>query len=242
MNPVAFSLGPLKATWYGILMALGFLIGYFLLRKLAKERKIDLKLIDKYFLYLIFATIIGARLFHVLFYNFDYFFNNPIKIFYTWEGGLSSHGAIIANVLMTLWFSKKYKIKFYDLADIIVIPFALGSMFIRIGNFINQELVGKVTNSIFGYKFDNYPEKRYPVQLFQAFSNLILFNILYFLRTLPSGYIFWLFILLYSVFRFICDMFKDLPFYYGLTLAQYLSIPMFIISLIVLLKKHKKEV
>ena len=153
---------------------------------------------------------------------------------------MSSHGAIIANIIIALWFCKKKGVRFYDLADIAVIPFALGAMFIRIGNFINQELVGKVTDSIFGYKFDDYPELRHPVQLYQAFSNFIIFAILYFYRKLPAGYVFWMFILLFSIFRFIMDSFKDLPFYAGLTLAQYLSIPIFIISVVCLIRLKRR--
>lgn len=237
MNPIAFNIGPLTVRWYGILMFLGFLLGYFILKKIAKEKGIsNERLIDNYFIYMILGTIIGARLFHVLFYNLSYYIQDPIKVFYIWEGGLSSHGAIIANILITIWFCKKNKLKFYDLADIVIIPFALGACFIRIGNFINQELVGKVTNSRFGYKFDDYPELRHPVQLYQAFSNLVLFVILYVYRKLPAGFPFWLFIFLYSIFRFATEFFKDLPFYYGLTLAQYLSIPMFLISLVYLIK------
>ena len=125
------------------------------------------------------------------------------------------------------------------MADIAVIPFALGAMFIRIGNFINQELVGKATNSVFGYKFDDYKELRHPVQLYQAFSNFVLFAVLYSLRRLPAGYVFWAFILLFSIFRFIMDSFKDLPFYAGLTLAQYLNIPMFLISILYLIKLRR---
>ncbi|MBU0930114.1 MAG: prolipoprotein diacylglyceryl transferase [Nanoarchaeota archaeon] len=236
MDPIAFNLGPLTVRWYGILMFLGFVIGYFILKKLAKEKNINEKLIDDYFFYILIGTIVGARLFEVLFYDPLYYLSNPIKIFYIWEGGLASHGAIIIDILITIWFCKKNKIKFYDLADIVVIPFALGAAFIRIGNFINQELIGKVTDSIFGYKFDNYPDLRYPVQLFQSFTNFLLFIILYLSRSLPSGYIFWLFLFLYSIFRFVTEFFKDFPFLYDLTLAQYLSIPIFTISLYFLIK------
>lgn len=240
MDPIAFTLGPLTVRWYGILMFLGFVIGYFILKKLAEEKGIEEDVIDNYFLYMIFGTIIGARLFHVLFYNLNYFMQDPIKIFYIWEGGLSSHGAIIANILITIWFCRKNKIKFYDLADIAVIPFALGASFIRLGNFINQELVGKPTNSIFGYKFDNYPELRHPVQLYQSFADFTVFVILYIYKNLPEGFVFWLFIFLYSIDRFFTEFFKDLPFYGGLTLAQYLSILMFIISAVYLIRLKRR--
>lgn len=237
MNPIFLQLGPFSIRYYGILMVLGFILGYFILKKLIKEKNLNID-VDDFFFYMIIATIVGARLFHVLFYDFSYYFSNPIKIFYIWEGGLASHGAIIANVLLVWWYSKKHNINFYDIADILVIPFALGACFIRIGNFINQELVGKETTSFFGYKFDGYEKLRHPVQLYQAFTNFLLFTILYFFRKLPRGVVFWLFILIYSIFRFITEFFKDLPFYY-LTLAQYLSIIMFAISSYYLIRIYK---
>ncbi len=239
MDPIAFQLGPLVVRYYGILMVLGFILGYFILKKLFKEKNLNID-IDEFYFYLIITTIVGARLFHVLFYNFNYYFTNPLKIFYVWEGGLSSHGAIIANILLVIWYARKNEINFYDIADSLVIPFALGACFIRIGNFINQELVGKVTNSVFGYKFDNYNELRHPVQLYQASANFLLFGILYYLRKLPRGFIFWLFIFLYSIFRFFTEFYKDLPFYY-LTLAQYLSIIMFFVSIVMLYLRYKRR-
>ncbi len=229
MDPIALQVGPLVIRWYGILMVLGFIIGYLLFKKIAREKNLKID-VDEFFFYVILVTIIGARLFHVFFYNFNYFSSNLIKIFYIWEGGLSSHGAIIGNILLIWIYSKKKKINFYDISDILVIPFALGAAFVRIGNFINQELVGKVTDSIFGYKFDNYEKLRHPVQLYQAFSNFLLFGILYFYRNLKRGYVSWLFLLLYSIFRFFTEFYKDLPYLYGLSLAQYVSIIIFLIS------------
>ena len=85
--------------------------------------------------------IVGARLFEVLFYDFNYYFSDPKMIFYIWHGGLASHGALIGAVLAVLWFARKNSIKFYDMADILAIPIALGTVFVRIGNFINGELV-----------------------------------------------------------------------------------------------------
>lgn len=242
MNPVLFHLGPIEIRYYGILFALAFLIGYFILRKLAKEKNISEDLIDSYFIYLLIFMVIGARLFEIIFYEPLYYLVNPIKAFYLWQGGLASHGAIIAAIIVTYFFTKKHKMRFYDLADLVVIPCALGAVFVRIGNFINGELVGKITNLQIGIKFDSYEGLRHPVQLYEAFTNLIIFAALDNLRKLKlkPGTLFWLFILIYSILRFIIDFLKDIAVFAGLTIAQWASMVLIILSVIFLIKIKKK--
>ncbi len=238
MNPILFHIGPLEIRYYGLLFALAFLIGYFILRKLAKEKNIHEDLIDSYFIYLLIFIVIGARLFEVIFYEPLYYLADPIKIFYIWQGGLASHGAIIAAILVTYFFTKKHKMHFYDLADLAVIPCALGAAFVRIGNFINGELVGKVTTLSTGMQFNNYEGLRHPVQLYEAFTNLIIFATLYNIRklNLKKGTLFWSFILIYSILRFIIDSFKDIAVFAELTIAQWASIVLIITSIIFLIK------
>lgn len=240
MNPVLFNLGPLEIRYYGILFALAFLASYFILRKLAKEKNIDEAIIDSYFIYLLIFMVIGARLFEIIFYEPLYYLANPIKVFYIWQGGLASHGAIIAAILVTYFFTKKHKMHFYDLADLAVIPCALGACFVRIGNFINGELVGKITTLPTGVNFDNYEGLRHPVQLYEAFTNLIIFAALYNIRklNLKKGTLFWSFILIYSILRFIIDFFKDIAVFAGLTIAQWASIVLIIISIFFLIRKR----
>ena len=248
VNPILFSIGGLQIRYYGVLLALAFLFGYIISLRLIKERNIDKKKFENFLVTLIISMIIGARLFEVLFYDFNYYFSNPKMILYIWHGGLASHGALIGAVLATWRFSKKEKINFYDITDILVIPVALGAMFVRIGNFINGELVGKITNVSWGVKFDNYEGIRHPVQLYQAFTNFVTFLTLLYARTLknmPKGFLSWLFMLMFSVFRFITEFYKDLPLdyglhAYGLDLAQYLSILIFIISVVFIVRIFKK--
>lgn len=232
MNPVLFSIGSIEIRYYGILMALAFLIGYFILRKLAKEKHIKEDLIDSYFIWLLISMIIGARLFEVLFYEPSYYFANPIEILKIWHGGLASHGAIFAAILVTYFFTKKHKMHFYDLADLVVIPCALGAAFVRIGNFINGEIVGTITTLPWGVKFDNYDGLRHPVQLYEAFTNILIFAALYNIRKmkLRAGFIFWSFILVYSIFRFIWEFVKDMPHYFYLTTGQWFSLVLIVIS------------
>jgi len=247
MDPVLIHAFGLEIRWYGLLLALAFLIGYFILLNLSKEKGIKKEIIEKLVIYLIIGIIIGARLFEVLFYDFKYYLNDPVKIFYIWEGGLASHGGLIAGILIIFWFSKKYRIKFYDLADLIVIPVALGASFIRLGNFINGELVGRVTDVKWAVKFENHEGLRHPVQIYQAVANFITFLTLFYARkikNLSPGFLFWLFLLMFSAFRFFTEFYKDLPLgyglqAYGLNLAQYLSIIIFIISVIYLIKLKK---
>lgn len=242
MNPVLFNLGPIEIRCYGILFALAFLTGYLILRKLAREKGINDDLIDSYFIYLLIFMVIGARLFEILFYEPAYYLSNPIKIFYLWEGGLASHGAILAAIIVTYFFTKKHKMHFYDLADLAVIPCALGAAFVRAGNFINGELVGKITTFPTAVKFGNYEGLRHPVQLYEAFANILIFAALYNLKklNLKKGTLFWLFILSYSVFRLIIDFFKDIAIFAGLTIAQWASIILIIISIIFLIRIKKK--
>ncbi len=239
IDPILFELGPIKIRYYGLLYALAFLIGYFILKKLAKKQGIEEKVIEDYMPYVIIADIVGARLFEVLFYNPSYYFSNPLKIFAIWEGGLASHGAIIAIILTTYWFCKKKQISFYKFTDLVAIPVALGAAFIRIGNFFNSELVGKVTNLPWGVYFNNSEFLRHPVQIYQALGHVIIFLILlsiFKVKERKEGLIFWSLLFLDSLFRLVTEFFKDLPPDYGfiflnLNLAQWASILIILISI-----------
>ena len=244
VNPIAFSIGSLSIRWYGTLLVIGALLSIYVFLKLRKEKGINEKDAWDYIFWMIIGLLIGARLFHVFAYNWDYFSRNLIEIFYIWHGGISSHGGIIGGIIVTLIFSRVKKIKFYDLADIGVIAVALLGVFIRIGNFVNQELVGRVTDSFLGVKFDNYEELRHPSQIYSSFKNLLLFIILFNLRkvkNLPSGFLFWSFIFLYGLFRFLVEFYKDFPINYGLTVGQYWSIPLVVLGLVMMIYLWKKR-
>ena len=218
-------------------MAISFILGIFISIKLAKHRNISKETIIDYYLYLIPASIIGARLWAVII-NYK-LYSSLLEIFAVWHGGMAIHGGILGAVLITIYFCKKRNIKFYDIADIIVIPLAFGLALGRIGNFINQEFYGKPTNLPWGIYFDNIPEKRHPSQIYESLKNLIIFGVtykLYMLKKLKRGIIFWTFILLYSILRFLVEFVKDMPTFLGLTYGQIISIPLLIISIIMLKK------
>ncbi len=246
MNPIAYSIGPFDIYWYGILMALAFLTGYFILSKFAKEDGLSQNLIEIYFVYIFLGIVIGARLGEVLFYEPGYYFANPIMILHIWEGGLASHGAFLGGIIATLLFCWRHKVKFYRIADIAVIPIALGSVFIRIANFINGEIVGRVTDVSWAVKFENYEGLRHPSQIYEAIMNFAVFLSLLGIRRLkkiPEGFVFWSFVLIYSFLRFFIEFFKEYQAWSSssllLTEGQWLSIIFFAVATTFVLSNKK---
>ena len=249
VDPIAFTLGPFTVRWYGVLMAAGFLLGYFITQKIAKEKKIDAEKFGDLYLYLIISIILGARLFHVFVYEPGYYLSDPIRILYIWQGGLASHGAILGSLLVAYFIGqKKYKIHILDTMDIITIVTMLGAAFVRIGNFINQEIVGRVTDVSWGMVFERYDNQiRHPSQLYESAANFILFAFVYSIRNLkkwPRGFIFFFTLSLYSLVRFFIEFFKE---YDGisssspLTMGGYLSIIFFAIGLIGIWAVYRKK-
>ena len=201
-NEVFLNLGPLTIYWYSVMFIIAFSLGYYIVQKIYLNDNKPIELVEPLFLYVVFGTLLGARLGEVFFYNWEYFQNNLIEILlpikkdldssmlfgiidgYKFVGyrGLASHGATIG--IITAMFIYKYKFK-YDsvlwIFDRLTIPVAIGGMFVRIGNFFNSEIVGNYTNSNFGIVFKNRGEifPRHPAQLYEAFGYLLLFIILW---------------------------------------------------------------
>lgn len=242
IDPVAFEIGSLTVRWYGILMALGFLIGFLIVRKLAKYRYISKKDVEDYFIYVIIFAIVGARILHVI-QNWSFYSSDLLSILYIWKGGLAFHGGFIAVVIVTLIFCKKRKIHFYDLTDVSVIPLALGLAIGRIGNFINQEMYGRLTDLPWGVEYDVVEGKRHPVQLYESLKNLFIFIVLFVIfkiKTLRRGVIFWSFVGMYSVLRFFAEFIRDQSSWlWGLTMAQWFSIILGILAGIMLIRLTK---
>lgn len=192
---------------YGLLFVSGLIVGYLVIRRMFRKEGVKEELLDKLVLYMVLATIIGARLGHVLFYGpyFDEFtpegilmergyFSHPLDIFKVWEGGLASHGGAMAILIALYFYSKKViKMPMIWILDRIVTPVAIAAMCIRLGNLFNHEMVGKVTTLPWGFRFlhhDCYPPYdcpwemipvRHPAQLYEAMSYLVLFGILLFM-------------------------------------------------------------
>jgi len=191
---------------YGLLFVTGLILGYLVVARMYKKEGIDEKYLDKLVLYVVLATIIGARLGHVLFYGpyFDTvhqngwieegYFSHPLSIFKIWEGGLASHGGAIAILLALIFYSKKVIHKpLLWILDRISAPIAVAAMFIRLGNLVNHEIVGDVTTVPWGFRFLHHDcnppyacdwadiPVRHPAQLYESMSYFLLFALLMFL-------------------------------------------------------------
>ena len=234
LNPTILNLGPLEIRWYGVMYLLAFFVVNWFGKKAIKEGKLKLteKELDDFLGMLVLALIVGARLFYVIFYNPSYFIQSPWKIIAVWEGGLSFHGGLVGLLVVGWWYARKKNLSLLSLADIFVVPLALGNAFGRIGNFINGELYGIPTSLPWGVIFPGAEGARHPTQLYEAAYNIIIFAVLYSLRNKDwkEGKLFGLFMILYGIFRFSVEFIKDLPMYGPLTMGQWLTIPVFIIG------------
>jgi len=252
INPVLLKIGFLEIRYYGLFYVIGFIMTYFMINYLAKKKNINLSKNDvsDLLLYAAVGMLIGARLFYVLIYNLSFYISNPIRIFALWEGGLSFHGALVGIVIAGYLFCKKKNIDFYKLADVVVIPAALALMLGRIGNFINSELYGRITNLPWGVKFKDAEGFRHPSQIYEALKNLLMFIVLWNIKekNLPKGFMFWLFVTMYGFLRFFIEFFREpdpqLGFFFShFTMGQILTAIMFVTGIIMLyrLKKHQNK-
>src|SRR3989344_5732981 len=241
INPVLISIFGLEIRYYGLVYVLGFLIILFILNRQKEKLKLSKDDVYDYVFYLIIFTVLGARIFEILFYEPLFYFSNPLEMLMIWHGGLSFHGALTGVVIRIYIFTKKKKLHFYDLSDILVVPVAFMLFLGRIANFINGELVGKITSLPWGVKFKGYEGFRHPTQIYEALKNLLIFfMLLLFLRNknLKKGTLTWLFFLFYGTLRFLIEFLKEQDsFIFELPVTQILSSLMVIVSLYFLLKK-----
>ncbi|MCW8803612.1 MAG: prolipoprotein diacylglyceryl transferase, partial [Ignavibacteriaceae bacterium] len=216
VSPEIFHLGPVSVRWYGFLFAIAFVAGYFIMTWVFKKDNRPQTDLEQLSVYMIFGTVIGARLGHCLFYNPSYYLSNPIEILKVWEGGLASHGAALGILTAIYLFSNKNK-KYSMLwvLDRVVIVVALAGTFIRLGNLFNSEIIGKPTDVSWAFIFtavDYIP--RHPAQLYESIAYLIIFVILFFIyhkgiEKNRSGLLFGLFLVLVFTFRFFIEFVKE---------------------------------
>ncbi len=179
IDPIAISVGFVKVRWYGLMFACAFLSSYFLMAWIYKREGKNNTDIDDLLTYTAIGTIAGARLAHCLFYNPEYYFSNPLKIFAIWEGGLASHGAIAGIILSLYFFQRGVSESFTWFIDRISLVSALGACFIRVGNFFNSEIVGEPTTAPWAIVFQHVDLlPRHPVQLYEAMSYGVVFLLL----------------------------------------------------------------
>ena len=249
ISPIAFELGPLKVTWYGLSYAIGILLAWRYILFLAKKHpssSFTSKLFDDFLIWSILGIILGGRLGYVFFYKPMEFLSNPFEILYTWRGGMSFHGGLLGVLIAAFLFSRRKKIPFFSLIDFLACAAPIGLFLGRISNFINGELFGRVTTVPWAIIF---PEggfvPRHPSQLYEAIlEGPVLFMILYFISKKPSffqrqGYISGIFLIGYAIFRFSVEFFRSPDphlgfFFQNFTWGQILCLPMILVGFILL--------
>lgn len=255
LDPVAFSIGPYQARWYGIAYVLGFLFAGLVMYRTTKRWKLNLSGDSAMIIVLSVAlgVIIGARLFYVLFYNLPYYIENPSHIFMFTEGGMSFHGGLVGGIIGGAIACRALKISFATMLDAGVIGAPIGLFFGRIANFINGELWGKPTDLPWGVVFESGGNvARHPSQLYEAIlEGLVIFIVLYALSRKvpprPRGTFIGTFLTMYGVFRFLIEFVRvpdaQLGYLFGgwVTMGQLLSIPIFIAGVVILVIANKRK-
>jgi len=244
-----FELFSIKLYWYGFMYALSFIIIDYLIVTASKNKKIILSKdqSENFTIVILIFAILGGRIGYILFYDFNYYSSNIIKVFYLWEGGMSFHGGLIGVAAGALYLANQNTLKFFEIADIVCLYAPIGLFFGRVGNFINSELYGIKTSGSWGVVFpviDSYP--RHPSMLYEALlEGVILFVILFIInqKKVFAGIISGYFLLFYGIFRFFVE-FVRLPdahigyiYYDWVTMGQLLTIPMLVIGLILINRK-----
>ena len=258
-----FKIGSFGIHYYSLMFIIAFGLGYYMMKKIYDEEKIPLEYLESLFVYMIISVLLGARLGDVFFYSWDYYQNHLIEILlpirdtptgYTFTGfrGLASHGAVIGTLIGLYLYKRKFTHKpLLWLLDRVTVPIAIGASFVRFGNLLNSEIVGKYTNTNFGVVFLNRGESlpRHPAQLYEAIGYIVLFFILK--QTYKSeykskpGFMLGLFFVGMFVIRFIVEYLKEsqggfedlIPLF---STGQWLSIPFVVLGGFLMLRSSKK--
>jgi len=262
-DPVAFSfgpfdvfgttIGPLAVRWYGLMYLTGFILFVVLGRWRARQNMLTgwhPRDVDDMLFYGVFGVILGGRLGYVLFYKPAYYFAHPLEIFQLWQGGMSFHGGFLGVLIAMVFFARKRHKRWLDVMDFVAPMCPLGLAAGRMGNFINAELVGRVTDVPWAMVFpnvDNLP--RHPSQLYEfGLEGIVLFIVLwtYALRPRPMGAVSGLFLLGYGLARFTVEFTREPDSFLGLlagglSMGQWLSLPMILIGAAMMLWAYARS-
>jgi phosphatidylglycerol---prolipoprotein diacylglyceryl transferase len=242
IDPVIFRLwGPLQVRWYSVLYVGGFVVARFILKKLAREQRFQFtgEDIEQYILWILVGAVAGARLFYCVVYDPMVFFSNPLYLFQVYNGGLSFHGGFLGVIVSGIIFCRRKGIPFWNLCDAVCLATPPGLAMGRIGNFINGELWGRVTDVPWAIIFKNGgPFPRHPSQLYECFlEGFVLFGVLWGLKNklTRDGQLSMIFFMGYAAIRFTVEFFREPDAHlgyllFGLSMGQLLSVLMFVIS------------
>jgi phosphatidylglycerol:prolipoprotein diacylglycerol transferase len=252
IDPVFFSLGPLKFRWYGLMYLLGLTGAYFLIRARTRANNISLNQEQLYDLivYAALGVFLGGRIGYTLFYHAEYYLEHPLSILAVWEGGMSFHGGLLGTCVAIWIFCRRKGFAVYTIADLAAQAVPIGLGFGRMGNFINGELYGRSTDVDWCMVFPRGGDAcRHPSQLYEAgLEGVALFFLLWMVgrRDTPPGTVFWGFIGSYGLFRSFVELFREpdahLGFLLGpLTMGQLLSVPMVLLGGIMILQGYRRR-
>lgn len=232
INPILFKIGFLEIRYYGLVYVLGVLLTYYYLKR---KKVLGENELDRLMLYLTVGMFIGARLFGIISQGFFILFKDPLEFFRIWNGGMSFFGGFLGGLIGSYIVLKK---KIFYIGDFVVVPVSFALILGRLTNFVNQELVGRITDVSWCINFSTASGCRHPYQLYAAFSHLLIFLFLLFMskRNYRRGEIFWGFVAGYGLMRFATDFFRENPVILGLTGWQWASILFFIIGIYYLRK------
>jgi len=248
-DPVAFEFLTFEIRWYSLSYIAGIVLAWIYIKKFILKETEYSKYIDELISYVIIGVIIGGRLGYVIFYNFEYYISNPLEILMIWTGGMSFHGGVLGVIISTYLFCKKNKLSTFYFLDLISLSAPIGIFLGRIANFINSELYGTRTDFFLAVIFEKVDTvSRHPSQLYEAFFEgiilFILLNLIYkkYINHKP-GVLSALFLIFYSVFRFIIEFTREPDAHLGLVFmelsqGQVMSILFFVLGLIILKIKN----
>ena len=249
-DPVAFQIFSMEIRWYSLAYIFGIIIGWILSKKIFIQNSEIKEKFDDFVTYVILGIIIGGRLGYIFFYNLSYYLNNLIDVIKIWQGGMSFHGGLLGVIIASILFAKKNNHNSFQYLDIIALVAPIGIFFGRIANFLNSELYGITTNVPWSVKFvqiDNL--NRHPSQIYEAiFEGLILFLILIFFRNKNylkfPGLISSLFLIFYSIFRFVIEFFRAPDDQLGyillnMTMGQIMSLTFFLTGIYLAITRYE---
>ncbi|MBF0428163.1 MAG: prolipoprotein diacylglyceryl transferase [Magnetococcales bacterium] len=250
IDPVLLHIGPLAIRWYGLMYTLTFVLGWFLLRIQVKRQSLGISsdALADLVMNTVLGVILGGRLGYILFYQFDYYLSNPMAMLRVWEGGMSFHGGLLGVLIAGYLFARQHQLSFLVLGDLLAVVTPVGLFLGRIGNFINGELWGRTTTLPWGVVFPGGgAEPRHPSQLYEAgLEGFFLFVLLWWLGGKPRepGFLGGVFLSGYAICRLLVEMVREPDAHLGflalgLTMGQWLTIPMLLIGIGLLYQAHK---